>query len=210
MYVVATLVATLHLMYEYRKLSEIERAELLRYRRESGYPLHAPPHPGKEDGCFMITAANFEHKHILVNASRRREFEILLLNSFGHSQVMIKAWSIMPNHYHLLLCTNSFDLLAVIFKQLHGNTSYRWNREDQTRGRRVWFKYSDRKIRTEDHFFAALNYIHHNPVKHGYVSAPEEWPWSSFHLYLQDYGIDWMENKWESFPVLDFGKGWDD
>ena len=197
-------------MYEYRKLSQQERDEVLRYRIEKGYPLHAPPHPRKEDGCFMITAANFEHKHILVAPSRRSEFEALLLNSFNQTQIMIKAWSIMPNHYHLLVSTNSFNQLPAMFRQLHGRTSFQWNRDDNTLGRKVWFKYSDRKIRTEDHFFAALNYIHHNPVKHGYVSAPEEWPWSSFHLYLQDYGNDWVENQWEAFPVLDYGKGWDD
>ena len=78
----------------------------------------------------------------------------------------------MPNHYHLLICTKSFRKIPMIFKRLHGKTSHDWNQEDNKRGRKVWFKYSDRKIRTEDHFYAALNYIHHNPVKHGYVDAP--------------------------------------
>ena len=30
-----------------------------------------------------------------------------------------------------------------------------------------------------------VDYIHYNPVKHGYVSAVADWPWSSFHRYVQ-------------------------
>jgi putative transposase len=29
-----------------------------------------------------------------------------------------------------------------------------------------------------------LRYIHRNPVKRGLVSAPEDWPWSSYRHYL--------------------------
>ena len=185
-FVVATPLATFFIMYEYRKLNSAEREEVLRYRREQGYPLHAPPHPRKsEGGFFMITAANFEHKHILSLSSRRSEFELSIFRMFERAEIGLKGWVIMPNHYHLLICTRSFERIPMLFKLLHGKTSHDWNREDNSLGRKVWFKYSDRKIRTEDHFYAALNYVHFNPVKHGYVGTPDEWPWSSFHLMLR-------------------------
>ena len=47
--------------YEYRKLSPQEREEIVRYRNEKGYPLHAPPHPFCDAGAYLISAANFEH-----------------------------------------------------------------------------------------------------------------------------------------------------
>ncbi len=28
-----------------------------------------------------------------------------------------------------------------------------------------------------------LDYIHYNPVRHGLVKRPAEWPWTSFHRY---------------------------
>jgi hypothetical protein len=61
--------------YEYRKPSHQERDEVVSYRREHGYPLHAPPHPLREAGYYLITAAIFEHKPIMAATSRRTEFE---------------------------------------------------------------------------------------------------------------------------------------
>lgn len=38
-----------------------------------------------------------------------------------------------------------------------------------------------------------LDYIHSNPVKHGLVEFPRDWPWSSFHEYVKkgEYDNDW-------------------
>ena len=40
-----------------------------------------------------------------------------------------------------------------------------------------------------------MEYIHNNPVKHGYVAAPVDWPHSSFHRYVRLglYGVDWAQ-----------------
>jgi hypothetical protein len=65
--------------YEYRKLSPSEREEIVRYRQERGYPLHAPPHPFREAGYYLITAAKHEHAPIMDSPLRRTEFEIFLL-----------------------------------------------------------------------------------------------------------------------------------
>ena len=41
-----------------------------------------------------------------------------------------------------------------------------------------------------------MDYIHYNPVKHGYVSAPREWKWSSFNRWVNKggYETDWGAN----------------
>lgn len=31
-----------------------------------------------------------------------------------------------------------------------------------------------------------IDYIHHNPVKHGYSESVADWPWSSFHTYVKN------------------------
>jgi len=36
-------------------------------------------------------------------------------------------------------------------------------------------------VRTEEEFAAAVRYCHINPVKHGFVARPQDWPWSSEH-----------------------------
>lgn len=48
-------------------------------------------------------------------------------------------------------------------------------------------------IRNQDELNALVDYIHFNPVKHGLVRRPLDWPWSSIHRYVHD-GIlapDW-------------------
>ena len=45
--------------------------------------------------------------------------------------------------------------------------------------RRFW----EHRIRDERDFANHVQYIHHNPVKHGYVERPEDWPYSSIHRY---------------------------
>jgi putative transposase len=46
---------------------------------------------------------------------------------------------------------------------------------------------------------ASLEYIHFNPVKHGYVKAPMDWPYSSFWRYVKTgvYPPDWGGNVQE-------------
>jgi putative transposase len=45
--------------------------------------------------------------------------------------------------------------------------------------RKTQAKYPTPVLRWEDYGWTAFNYIHHNPVKAGLVSHPEEWPYSS-------------------------------
>jgi len=198
--------------YEYRRLSQKEREELVRYRREHGYPLHAPPHPFRDAGTYMISAANFEHRAIMNSPERRTKFETRLLSAMKEIAAEIIAWVVLPNHYHILISVQALDDISAALKHLHGVTSREWNTEDNLTGkRRVWYKFVDTYIRNEAHGQVAFNYIHYNPVKHGYVLDPYDWPWSSLSLYDEDMGKDWLRNQWKTYkPSEDFGKGWDD
>jgi len=198
--------------YEYRKLSPKEREEIINYRREHGYPLHAPPHPFRGTGGYLITAANFEHRAIMSSPDSRTEFESRLLNSIKEITEDLIAWVVLPNHYHLLIVVQSLNAASSALKHLHGTTSREWNIEDNLTGkRRVWYKFADTYIRNDAHLRVAFNYIHYNPVKHGYVSDPYDWPWSSLQMYYEDRGESWLLEQWKDYqPPNDFGKGWDE
>jgi putative transposase len=93
---------------------------------------------------------------------------------------------------------------------LHGRTSRAWNLAERTTGRYVFSRAADRAIRSDAHFWATLNYVHHNPVRHGYVTRWTDWPWSSANDYLRSIGREEATRLWQRHPLLDYGAGWDD
>jgi putative transposase len=132
-----------------------------------------------------------------------------LLSACDSQTTAIYAWCILPNHYHLLVKTGAINALRKEIGLLHGRTSFRWNGEDARRGRKVWFNCFDREIKSHRHFWASVNYIHHNPVKHGYVDKWQDWPWSSAHDFLARVGREAAEKIWREYPILNYGKKWD-
>ena len=117
----------------------------------------------------------------------------------------------MDEYLNLLLVhLTNFDQLSGLFRLVHGRTARQWNIEDATPGRRIWYSFSDRAIRSERHYYATVNYIHYNPVKHRWARSPYDWPESSVHWYLAHLGEQWLRDTWTSYPVRGYGRGWDD
>jgi REP element-mobilizing transposase RayT len=87
------------------------------------------------------------------------------------------AWCVLPNHYHALVEAPDIKRLLHELGLLHGRTSHAWNGEEQTCGRKVFFRVVERAMRSDRHYWATLNYIHHNPVRHGYAECWTDWPW---------------------------------
>jgi putative transposase len=54
-------------------------------------------------------------------------------------------------------------------------------------------KFWEHCIRDDRDLHRHLDYLHYNPVKHGYVPCARDWPWSSFHRYVRAgvYTEDW-------------------
>lgn len=109
------------------------------------------------------------------------------------------AICILPDHLHCILRLPDHD----------ENFSVRWMRiktlftrkipksEDPAPGARsgergIWQRrYWDHMIRDERDFETHVNDIHGNPVHHGYVADPDDWPWSSWHRYKREFGRFW-------------------
>ena len=71
-------------------------------------------------------------------------------------------------------------------------------------GRQVWHNYWDTCVRTEADYWTRFNYIHYNPIKHGYVKQFSNWPFSSYGYYLERRGEGWLLDVIERYPVIDF------
>lgn len=204
-------------MYEYRQLTPAQQAELVQQRLARGYPPHSPPHPIQNQSFYLLTATCYEHKCHIKTEERRKQLLDLLFEQFTDKGIELRGWVILPNHYHVLVYLGTlskgfspYKQIGKVLQRVHGSTSRQWNLEDQAVGRKVWYAYSDRAIRSERHYYTTLNYIHYNPVKHHWSDSPYDWSCSSVHWYLEQKGRDFLRDAWVRYPVKDYGKEWDE
>jgi putative transposase len=198
--------------YLWRELNPKQRAELLAWRKERGYPWHSPPHrPNFGNTRFLISATCYEHHHHIGTSPERLDnFSRELCKVFEIHAARTFAWCVLPNHYHALVAAPGVKQLLHELGLFHGRTSYQWNGEDKCRGRKVFFRAVERSIRSDRHFWASMNYVHHNPVRHKYAERWTDWPWSSAEQYLIQTGADEAALIWRKYPIRDYGKKWDD
>ena len=188
-----------------------ERQRVIDYRRRRNLPKHSPPHWAMGfSGQYIVTAACFEHAPIIGKSIERlTECEQQLLAACEEHSTKIYGWCVLPNHYHVLVGTQQIKSLCRTLGRFHGRASFTWKTEDDQRGRKVWFRCFDREIRSERHFWATLNYIHHNPVRHRLVDKWQDWIWSSAAGFVNSFGRERASQIWKEYPILDYGKGWD-
>jgi putative transposase len=191
-------------------MTPAQREATLRDRREHRLPWHSLPHYEADAAHYLVTAACYEHCHVIgASDQRMAEFERdLIAATLAHASELF-AWNLLPNHYHLVVHAPSTKRLLKELGQLHGRTSYRWNGEDGRRGRRVWCNAAETAMKSEGHFWATMNYVLHNAVRHGYVRRWQEWPYSNAAQYLEQVGREVAATRWRAYPVLEYGATWD-
>jgi putative transposase len=196
-------------MYCNKDLPPAQRFEIIRQRQARGEPLHSPPHLVRDHPLYLISAACLGHQRFMSEAERRLEVLTMYQERAGASGLLLHAWVVLPNHYHLLVGLTDFAAVGQVVRGIHGSTARQWNLEDDAVGRKVWYHYSDRAIRSDRHYFTTLNYIHYNPVKHGWTASPYDWRESSVHDYLERFGRAWLRDAWMDYPLKDYGERWD-
>jgi putative transposase len=100
---------------------------------------------------------------------------------------------VLPEHMHITMTLPPGDenysqrisfIKSAFSRQLEPtefiNSSRQAKRERGIWQRRFW----EHLIRDEQDYERHLDYIHYNPVKHGHVKSPSQWPHSSIHCYI--------------------------
>ena len=116
---------------------------------------------------------------------------------------MMDAVVVLPNHLHCLWTLPPDDadfsmrwrLIKARFSRFVA-TGERISVSRQRKGERgIWQRrFREHVIRDDLDYQRHMDYIHYNPVKHGYVEHARDWPHSSFHrcvkrgLYPEDWG----------------------
>lgn len=164
---------------------------------------HRPPHLFLDEVWYFVTASTVNKSHILCTEEHLNIWVDALLELVEAFRIDLTAWVVLPNHYHILFLPQNGEEVGKFIKRLNGRTSYELNGLDQTRGRSVWYSYWDTCIRGEHDFWTRFNYIHYNPVKHGYVQNPESWAYSSYPHYVKDDSSECLNGKLQDFLGCD-------
>jgi putative transposase len=155
------------------------------------------------DGAwYFVTASIVDQAKVLSSEEHLNLWVNTLKELIVEFKIKLRAWVALANHYHILFLPQYGSDLGLFMKRLNGRTAYELNALDGTPGRSVWYSYWDTCIRGERDFWTRFNYIHYNPVKHGYVQKPEQWFFSSYRYYLRK-DEKWLEDCWRDFPVHD-------
>ncbi|MBV1907669.1 MAG: transposase [Kangiellaceae bacterium] len=124
----------------------------------------------------------------------------------------LDALVILPEHLHAMWTLPKDDtdfakrwmLIKSKFSRQLPKTE-RINRSRKTKGERgIWQRrYWEHLIRNDFDYQRHVDYIHYNPVKHGYVDTPTDWKYSTIHQHIEagktqpNWGVDdnWNETE---------------
>ena len=152
---------------------------------------------------YCVTASTVNKEHILLTDEHFNLWVVTFKELISEFKMEMAAWAAMPNHCHLLFKPNRAEELGSFMKRLNGSTARKLNLLDNMQGRKVWYSYWDRCMRSEHDFWTRFNYIHFNPVKHGYVDDPKDWEFSSYSFYVRNDENNWLDEKLSEFPLSD-------
>ena len=90
------------------------------------------------------------------------------------------AYCLMPNHYHFLVRQNSDYEAGLLPTRTFLTYTQAFNRFHKTSGTLFEGRYKAKSVDTTRYLLYLCKYIHFNPVKDGFVTAPEAWPYSNY------------------------------
>ena len=151
----------------------------------------------REGGWYFFTVVTYNREKILTQPANimrlRHAFHLVKVKYPYH----INGIVILPYHIHCIwrlpMEDDNFSLRWKLIKRFFSiglNTPLTGRAEKKVWQRRFW----EHLLRNEKDWQVHMDYIHYNPVKHGYVKSPKDWQYGSFHsavkrgLYDEDWG----------------------
>jgi len=114
----------------------------------------------------------------------------------------IDAWVVLPDHIHAVWTLpegdRDFSTRWRLIKSCFSRGMPRMERVSASRLRKgergIWQRrFWEHRIRDENDYRRHVDYVHINPLKHGYVEQVIDWPFSTFHRFVEQgqYPPDW-------------------
>jgi putative transposase len=127
----------------------------------------------------------------------------------------IDAMVVLPDHLHAVWTLPKDDadypkrwmLIKSGLSRCIPNIEHRRKSRINKGERGIWQRrYWEHLIRNEQDYEQHVNYIHYNPVKHGYVNKPVDWKYSSIHRFIRNGVIDRNWGIADSFNGDNYGE----
>jgi putative transposase len=155
-------------------------------------------------GCYFFTVNLLERKNTLLIDHidlLRESVKICKQNRPFH----IDAWVVLPEHMHCIWTlpegdddfSNRWKTIKIHFSKNLPKTERRSKTRVKRGERGIWQRrFWEHAIRDDRDYENHMDYIHFNPVKHGWVNHVIDWPYSSFHRYVKKnlYPADWSSH----------------
>lgn len=154
-----------------------------------------------------------------VNLSRRRHTDLLVRHVgrlrdavrrvLASHPFEIHGWVVLPDHLHCVMQLPADDPdFATRWRLIKSHftrslpTGHRPPGVSCRTGERgIWQRrYWEHLIRDETDYRAHLDYLHINPVRHGLVPSVADWPYSSFHRWVERGAYP---RTWAGSPQVD-------
>ncbi len=128
----------------------------------------------KRSNIVFLTVCSSERKQIFDNENAY----LLIRQSWAiESSWKVGRYVILPDHIHMF-CAPAIliaEPMTSWVKYWKSYVSRRWPFIEQ---QPIWQKgYWDRQLRTGESYSAKWNYVRNNPLRHGLVKDPNEWPY---------------------------------
>jgi putative transposase len=102
----------------------------------------------------------------------------------------VDAWVVLPDHAHAIWtlppgdhdCATRWRAVKIAFSKALNKTGLVLAGASEAT---VWERhYRDYRVGDDDEYAALIDYVHSNPMRHGFCQNAVEWPWSSLHRFV--------------------------
>ena len=139
-----------------------------------------------EGGTFFFTLVTHDRNAIFHDSSSIEVCLSIIKQTQKYHPFELVAFCFIPDHLHVLVTLPDGQKdYSTIIKEIKRKVTKDLRWEHNTPSLIVWQKrFWERTIRDEHDFKIHFDYIHYNPIKHGFVENLDDWKWSSFSYYF--------------------------
>ncbi len=147
-------------------------------------------------GFYHIVNRGVEKRVVFHEKEDFKKFEELLCGYANSFEIDLHSFSLMNNHYHLLLETKN-DELSKFMRQINMNYAIYFNKKYKRSGHLWQGRYRSWYVTNEAYLYSLVIYIEQNPLKAKIVNNIGEYPYQSAYYILNDLELpSCLENSW--------------